>query len=86
MVKTRCMVSVYCLAVTHREYLCHNALCYHLSKSITECVILYRELDHPGHLGHILSWPSESYPLTEGIGSDHVNKFQWSLSVATFTQ
>ena len=22
-------------------------------------------MDHPGHLGHILSWPSGSHPLTE---------------------
>ena len=22
-------------------------------------------MDHPGHLGHVLSWPSGSHPLTE---------------------
>ena len=49
-------------------------------------VISGLSLDHPGHLGHILSWPSGSHPLTDGTGSDHVNKLQWSLSIATFAQ
>ena len=34
----------YCLAVTHQEYLSHNALLYHPSKYyIPECVILCTE-------------------------------------------
>ena len=59
---------------------------YKYSVPLCHWVVSGLSLDHLGHLGHILSWPSGSHRLTEGTKSDHVNKLQWSLSIATFAQ
>ena len=73
-----------CNVSTHLKNKHNYILLYKYSVPLCHWVISGLSLDHPGHLGHILSWPSGSHPLTECTGSDHVYKLQWNLSIATF--